>query len=165
MKKLNKLLILLFLISTLIFQISCSNINKYNEVFNSYIEKWILGDYAGMYSLLTSDSKNYIDEDTFINRYNTVYSALKFNNLEISLNNDLIKNDGYYTASFTLSGNRIAGDFSFNNFNLDIYKENDKYLIKWNESLILPEMIKGDKVYVKTSNHIRGKILDRNGKI
>ena len=26
-------------------------------------------------------------------------------------------------------------------------------------------MIKGDKVYVKTSNHIRGKILDRNGKI
>ena len=53
MKKLNKLLILLFLISTLIFQISCSNINKYNEVFNSYIEKWILGDYAGMYSLLT----------------------------------------------------------------------------------------------------------------
>ena len=91
MKKLNKLLILLFLISTLIFQISCSNINKYNEVFNSYIEKWILGDYAGMYSLLTSDSKNYIDEDTFINRYNTVYSALKFNNLEISLNNDLIK--------------------------------------------------------------------------
>lgn len=165
MKKLNKLLILLFLISTLIFQISCSNINKYNEVFNSYIEKWILGDYAGMYSLLTSDSKNYIDEDTFINRYNTVYSALKFNNLEISLNNDLIKNDGYYTASFTLSGNCIAGDFSFNNFNLDIYKENDKYLIKWNESLILPEMIKGDKVYVKTSNHIRGKILDRNGKI
>ena len=165
MKKLNKLLILLFLISTLIFQISCSNINKYNEVFNSYIEKWILGDYAGMYSLLTSDSKNYIDEDTFINRYNTVYSALKFNNLEITLNNDLIKNDGYYTASFTLSGNCIAGDFSFNNFNLDIYKENDKYLIKWNESLILPEMIKGDKVYVKTSNHIRGKILDRNGKI
>lgn len=37
-EKLNKLLILLFLISTLIFQISCSNINKYNEVFNSYIE-------------------------------------------------------------------------------------------------------------------------------
>lgn len=61
-----------------------------------------------MYSLLTSDSKNYIDEDTFINRYNTVYSALKFNNLEISLNNDLIKNDGYYTASFTLSGNCIV---------------------------------------------------------
>ena len=69
MKKQTNYFILLFLIS-LIFQISCSNINKYNEVFNFILKKWILGDYAGMYSLLTSDSKNYIDEDTFINRYN-----------------------------------------------------------------------------------------------
>lgn len=165
MKNLNKLLLLLSLIIVIIFSLGCSKTSKYNEAFNSYVEKWIKSDFSGMYSMLTEESKSSIDEETFVNRYTTIYSAIDLDNLDISLNGDLEKQDNYYTASFTLKGTTIAGELNLNNFNVDIYKEGDNYLIKWDESLIFPDMIKDDKVYVRTTSHARGKILDRDGNI
>ena len=65
----------------------------------------------------------------------------------------------------TLKATTIAGELNLTNFDVDIYKEEDNYLINWDESLIFPNMIKDDKVYVRTTNHSRGKILDRDGNI
>ena len=165
MKNLNKLLLLLSLIIVIIFSLGCSKTSKYNEAFNSYVEKWLKSDFSGMYSMLTKESKESINEETFVNRYKTIYSAINLDNLDISLNKDLEKKDNYYTASFTLKATTIAGELNLTNFDVDIYKEEDNYLINWDESLIFPNMIKDDKVYVRTTNHSRGKILDRDGNI
>ena len=165
MKNLNKLLLLLSLIIVIIFSLGCSKTSKYNEAFNSYVEKWLKSDFSGMYSMLTKESKESINEETFVNRYKTIYSAINLYNLDISLNKDLEKKDNYYTASFTLKATTIAGELNLTNFDVDIYKEEDNYLINWDESLIFPNMIKDDKVYVRTTNHSRGKILDRDGNI
>ena len=165
MKNLNKLLLLLSLIIVIIFSLGCSKTSKYNEAFNSYVEKWLKSDFSGMYSMLTKESKESINEETFVNRYKTIYSAINLDNLDISLNKDLEKRDNYYTASFTLKATTIAGELNLTNFDVDIYKEEDNYLINWDESLIFPNMIKDDKVYVRTTNHSRGKILDRDGNI
>ena len=165
MKNLNKLLLLLSLIIVIIFSLGCSKTIKYNEAFNSYVEKWLKSDFSGMYSMLTKESKESINEETFVNRYKTIYSAINLDNLDISLNKDLEKKDNYYTASFTLKATTIAGELNLTNFDVDIYKEEDNYLINWDESLIFPNMIKDDKVYVRTTNHSRGKILDRDGNI
>lgn len=165
MKNLNKLLLLLSLIIVIIFSLGCSKTSKYNEAFNSYVEKWLKSDFSGMYSMLTKESKESINEETFVNRYKTIYSAINLDNLDISLNKDLEKKDNYYTASFTLKATTIAGKLNLTNFDVDIYKEEDNYLINWDESLIFPNMINDDKVYVRTTNHSRGKILDRDGNI
>ena len=165
MKNLNKLLLLLSLIIVIIFSLGCSKTSKYNEAFNSYVEKWLKSDFSGMYSMLTKESKESINEETFVNRYKPIYSAINLDNLDISLNKDLEKKDNYYTASFTLKATTIAGELNLTNFDVDIYKEEDNYLINWDESLIFPNMIKDDKVYVRTTNHSRGKILDRDGNI
>ena len=165
MKNLNKLLLLLSLIIVIIFSLGCSKTSKYNEAFNSYVEKWLKSDFSGMYSMLTKESKESINEETFVNRYKTIYSAINLDNLDISLNKDLEKKDNYYTASFTLKATTIAGELNLTNFDVDIYKEEDNYLINWDESLIFPNMINDDKVYVRTTNHSRGKILDRDGNI
>lgn len=165
MKNLNKLLLLLSLIIVIIFSLGCSKTSKYNEAFNSYVEKWLKSDFSGMYSMLTKESKESINEETFVNRYKTIYSAINLDNLDISLNKDLEKKDNYYNASFTLKATTIAGELNLTNFDVDIYKEEDNYLINWDESLIFPNMIKDDKVYVRTTNHSRGKILDRDGNI
>ena len=36
-----------------------------------------------MYSMLTENSKKYIDEETFVNRYTNIYSAINLKDLEI----------------------------------------------------------------------------------
>ena len=160
MKKLKNLLLLL-IITLVTFSISCSKINKYEETFNSFKEKWIDEDFEAMYSMLNQSSKEYIDEEAFISRYKTIYSAINLTDVEITSNGDPIKNEGYYTIPFTFKANTIAGELKLTDFNLNIYKVDKDYLIDWDESLILPNMIEGDKLYVRNFNHTRGKILGR----
>ena len=157
---------ILFSLLILIFtSVSCSKINKYEEAFNNFKEKWINNDFSGMYSMLTEESKEYIDEETFVNRYTNIYSAINLKDLEIEISGDIIKNEDFYTVPFSLKGNTIAGELNISDYKVKIYKVDKEYFINWDESLLFPNMIEGDKVYVRTFSHTRGKILDRNDNI
>lgn len=164
MKKFRNIL-LFSLIFIIVISVSCSKINKYEETFNTFKEKWIDNDFSGMYSMLTENSKEYIDEETFVNRYTNIYSAINLKDLEIEISGDIIKNEDYYTVPFSLKANTIAGELNISDYKVNIYKVNKEYLINWDESLLFPNMIEGDKVYVRTFSHTRGKILDRNDNI
>lgn len=164
MKKLKNFLLLSLLILIFI-SVSCSKINKYEETFDTFKEKWINNDFSGMYSMLTEDSKKYIDEETFVNRYTNIYSAINLNNLEINISGDIVKNENYYTIPFSLKADTIAGELNITDYKVNIYKVDKEYFIDWDESLIFPNMIEEDKVYVRTFSHTRGKILDRNDNI
>ena len=164
MKKFRNILLFSLLI-IIVTSVSCSKINKYEETFNTFKEKWINKDFSGMYSMLSENSKEYIDEETFVNRYANIYSAINLKDLEIEISGDIIKNEDYYTVPFSLKATTVAGELNINNYKVNIYKEGKEYLINWDESLIFPNMIEGDKVYVRTISHTRGKILDRNDNI
>ena len=164
MKSFKNILLFLLLI-LMVISVSCSKINKYEEAFNTFKEKWINSDFSGMYSMLTNSSKEYIDEETFVNRYTNIYSAIDLKDLEIEILGDIIKNEDYYTVPFSLKCNTIAGELNLTDYKVNIYKVDKEYLINWDESLLFPNMIEGDKVYVRTLSHTRGKILDRNDNI
>ncbi|WP_297713935.1 penicillin-binding transpeptidase domain-containing protein [Clostridium sp.] len=164
MKKFRNILLFSLLI-IIVTSVSCSKINKYEETFNTFKEKWINKDFSGMYSMLSENSKEYIDEETFVNRYANIYSAINLKDLKIEISGDIIKNEDYYTVPFSLKATTVAGELNINNYKVNIYKEGKEYLINWDESLIFPNMIEGDKVYVRTISHTRGKILDRNDNI
>lgn len=164
MKKFRNIL-LFSLLLIIVISISCSKINKYEETFNTFKEKWINNDFSGMYSMLSENSKKYIDEETFVNRYTNIYSAINLKDLEIEISGDIIKNEDYYTVPFSLKATTVAGELNISDYKVNIYKEDKQYLINWDETLIFPNMIEGDKVYVRTISHTRGKILDRNDNI
>ena len=115
--------------------------------------------------MLSENSKKYIDEETFVSRYTNIYSAINLKDLEIEISGDIIKNEDYYTVPFSLKATTVAGELNISDYKVNIYKEDKEYLINWDESLIFPNMIEGDKVYVRTISHTRGKILDRNDNI
>lgn len=164
MKKFRNILLFSLLI-IIVISVSCSKINKYEETFNTFKEKWINNDFSGMYSMLSENSKKYIDEETFVNRYTNIYSAINLKDLEMEISGDIIKNEDYYTVPFSLKATTVAGELNISDYKVNIYKEDKEYLINWDESLIFPNMIEGDKVYVRTISHTRGKILDRNDNI
>lgn len=157
----KKVIILMFIMVVSLF--GCSKTNKYLEVFEVYKDKWIQGNFTEMYQLLTTDSKRYIDEATFVDRYTNIYSAIEMTNIQIEINGKLIENDEYTTIPFTLKATTVAGDIALDNYKVDVYKEDKEYKIKWDESLIFPEMISGDKLMVENYPSKRGSILDRNG--
>lgn len=162
MRKVHKKVIILMFIMV-VSLVGCSKTNKYLEAFEVYKDKWIQGNFTEMYQLLTTDSKSYIDEATFVDRYTNIYSAIEMMNIEIEINGELIENDEYTTIPFSLKARTVAGDLALDNYKVDVYKEDKEYKIKWDESLIFPEMISGDKLMVESYPSKRGNILDRNG--
>ena len=154
-----------FLITSMLISIGCSGINKAEKTFNSFTEKWVQADYSSMYEMLTTDSKEYITEEDFVSRYTNIFTAINANNLSFEIDGKSIKEDDVITIPFKLNTNSITGDLSLTDYKLSLVKEDKEYKIKWDESLIFPNMIKDDKVRVSTTQAKRGNILDRNGKI
>lgn len=154
-----------FLITSMLISIGCSGINKAEKTFNSFTEKWVQADYSSMYEMLTTDSKEYITEEDFVSRYTNIFTAINANNLSFEIYGKSIKEDDVITIPFKLNMNSITGDLSLTDYKLSLVKEDKEYKIKWDESLIFPNMIKDDKVRVSTTQAKRGNILDRNGKI
>lgn len=143
----------------------CSGVSKAEKAFNTFTEKWAEADYSSMYQMLTNESKEYISEEDFISRYTNIFTAINANNLSFETSGEPLKEDGVITIPFKLNMNSITGDLSLEDYKLSLIKEDKEYKVKWDESLIFPNMIKDDKIRVLTTQAKRGNILDRNGKV
>lgn len=154
-----------FIIAYMLISFGCTSLNKAEKVYNSFTEKWVAANYASMYEMLTNESKEYISEDDFISRYTNIFSAINANNLTFEVDGEKIKEDGTITIPFKLHMNVITGDLTLTDYKLTLVKEDKDYKVKWDESLIFPNMIKDDKVRVSTTQAKRGNIFDRNGNL
>lgn len=159
----KKIIILALLLSFILLISGCSKMDKAQKAYDNYTEKWIQSDYAGMYQMLTNDSKSNISEEDFITRYTNIFSAIDANNLLLEISGDKEKADNQIIIPFKLNMNTIAGDVTLTDYNLILVKEDKEYKVKWDESLIFPQMTKDDKVRVNTFPSKRGSIFDKDG--
>lgn len=164
MRKNIKIIVLaIFVVAVTLFSIGCSKVDKAKETFNSYVEKWASNDYTGMYQYLSSDSKSYISEDIFIERYKNIYDAIEAEKLVVKLGENMEENEGTITIPFEISMETVAGNITANSLVATLVKEEKEFKLKWDESFILPNMMKDDKVRVEDYIAQRGRILDRDG--
>lgn len=164
--KINKKIYFIMIMAFIVMAsfIGCSSKSKAVDAFNQYKDKWQSLDYKGMYEMLSSDSKNTIDETTFVQRLGNIYGAMNASNIAITLG-DATKENNDVVIPFTVSMDTVAGNLKLDNFKATIVKEDDGYKVNWNDNLIFPNMQEGDKVKVNTKNAVRGKILDKDGKV
>lgn len=165
MKKIRRLIILTFL--SILFSlttIGCSKDNKIQQSYNSYKGSWINKDYKAMYDKLSSKSKEQITEEEFIKRYTNIYSAINANDIKIEENGEVVKGENGVEVPSLITINTLAGDIKLDDLKINLVKEDKEFKIQWNEGLILPGMISGDKVRVDKFNAKRGSIYDRDNK-
>lgn len=136
----------------------CSNKDNIEMIIDNYEKAMNEGSYELVYDNLSTKSKEYIGKEEFINRYNNIYSAIGANNIDIKVDEKTDKSK----VKISISMDTVAGELKFDELVMNIENEDKIDKISWNESLILPNMKKGDKVRVKTEKADRGKILDRN---
>lgn len=151
------------LIMSMFVFLGCNKEENIEAVVNNYAKLLNDGKYEELYEELANESKKYIDEEYeskegFVQKYSNIYSAMGVNNIKI----DIKDSENKLEIPITITMNTIAGEVKFDDANIKLVKEDNKYKILWNESLILPQMIQGDKIRVKTTNGSRGRILDRN---
>ncbi|KMY49724.1 penicillin-binding transpeptidase domain-containing protein [Peribacillus loiseleuriae] len=156
MKK-NKLFMMMIL--CFLFISGCSKESKQEEIFEGFSEMLTKQDYGKLYALLSKESKEYITEEDFVTRYTNIYSGIQA--IDINLEKEIDNEDN--VIPFSIGMETVAGKVNISDYQLKLVKEEKEWKIQWDESLIFPNMKKGDKVKVDIDKAIRGSILDRDG--
>lgn len=160
-----------FLIIGFIFLSACSNEgDKLDERIGTYIDLWNNERFSEMYQMLSKDALEEYPSETYVDRYEKIYSDLNISNLEVSYKelekNDLKKaaEDGKFTFPISVSMESLAGPISFNYEVTAVLEGEDEkdWYINWDPGLIFPEIKNGGNINIKVSKPKRGEILDRN---
>lgn len=169
MKNFKKISLLLIISLVSVIVVGCSKKEKPSTVFNNYKEYLNKQDYNSIYSLLDDDSKSYISEEDFVNKYTNILGSLGSKDIEISSESlseaDKSKEDTV-SIPFTLSMNSDFGEIEVPDYSLELSKSTDKsnpWKINWSEKLIFPELEKEEKVRFQRVTAVRGELTDRNG--
>lgn len=162
-----KILLISFALAMFIFS-GCSKAKSATDAFELYTQSWQNKDYETMYSMLSDESKKYISKEDFINRYTNIYSSIEAESIKISIDSKNKKEESTKTSiPFALAMTTAAGDINIDGYSANLVKEKvdnkDSWCINWDEKMIFPQMEKGDKVRIDTTEGKRGEIHDKNG--
>ncbi|KKI92435.1 hypothetical protein WQ54_09240 [Bacillus sp. SA1-12] len=140
----------------------CSNERKQAEAFEQFSDLLSNQEYHKLYDLLSTESKEYITEEDFVTKYTNIYSGIQARDLKV-VKNEIERENKNNVIPFSVEMDTAAGQVNRSDYQLMLVKEDGKWKVQWDESLIFPAMEKGDKVRVRTIKATRGSILDRNG--
>lgn len=137
---------------------------KPDVLFSEYMDSVKGADYKAMYEMLTDQSRINISEEDFTARNKNIYEGLEVSDIKTEITN-VEYNDKKAVLSYEMEYKTAAGTISFKN---KAEYERDKkkgYQLIWSDSLIFPELLRGDKVRISVDKAIRGTIYDRNGNV
>jgi cell division protein FtsI/penicillin-binding protein 2 len=127
-----------------------------------YLDHWKAEEYSAMYAMLTSVSQDAISEDAFTTRYKNVANeaALSSWDYEIlsSLKNPASGQVGYRVILHSI----LVGDIERDTL-MNLSLEGDGWRIQWDESLILPELRGGNRLWMDYRIPSRGNIYSSDG--
>ncbi|MCX7710152.1 MAG: penicillin-binding transpeptidase domain-containing protein [Clostridia bacterium] len=167
----KKLLLLILTFFLCFINVSCSfEKNKPEQAFQKYLDAWKSNDFAAMYQYVSSESKTAIEENTFVQRYKSIYSGIEAANVEIQGDySQKIEPDktGVAVIPFTCSMRTMAGDIRFSSqarMQQEKVEDKKEWRIIWTPEMIFPELGDGDKVRVNRLAARRGEIVDKKNR-
>mgnify|MGYP005766466297 FL=1 len=156
-------LVLIVIIAAIIACVVIFNMpkEKPEDVLNSYISMINDKNYEGLYSMISTESKQNISQEDFLTRNENIYEGIDAVNINIEIQE--ISNNGNETEiQYKESMDTSAGKIEFTN-TATLVKEDKEYKLDWSSAMIFPELRDTDRVRVSTIESERGEILDRNG--
>ena len=130
---------------------------KPDQVLQDYFKKISEEKYEEAYEMLSESAKNKVAKDTFVKKNDSIYKGIDMANLRTEITS--VENNEKITYNQKM--NTSAGEISFTN-KASVIREDKKYKINWENSLIYPDLNESDKIRVKTLKAERGNIYDRN---
>jgi penicillin-binding protein 2 len=129
---------------------------------SAYLDALKVGDYAGMYSMLTRISQEAITQDDFSKRYNDALNEMSAGSIDYQVMAD---KKSPYTAEVAFSityKTALVGDIQ-RDIIMHLALEDGQWKVQWEEGLILPELVGGNVLKMDYQIPARGDIYDRAG--
>ena len=153
-------LLLILIVSFIVGSHFYQNKTDTAVVVRKYFDCLNKQEYEEMYNLVQTD----LNKEEFVNRVKTIYETIEASdiNIEVTANSKNGKDSSDTDVTYTNSMQTIAGKTTFIN-TAKLVQNGEDYLIKWNSSMIFPELDDDENIKTKTIAPTRGAILDRNG--
>jgi len=136
---------------------------KPEEILRAYFSAVEEKDYESMYQMVDPDTLINLDKEGFIHRNSRIYEGMEAHNIRIENIQEISSRGKTTVLSYDISMDTAAGTIAFSD-ETGFVRTKNRYLLLWNDGMILPDLTPSDKVSVVTDKAQRGRILDRNGK-
>lgn len=128
----------------------------------AFLDAWTVEDYETMYAMLAPQSQASITKEAFIARYLNAaneagMSELSYEILGFQSSAPNAQVDYQITLKSYILGNIIR------EMKMEMVLDQGRWLVNWNDGLILPEMAGGNYLRMDSSAQTRAAIYDRNG--
>ena len=143
-------------------QINVTSVPEVEDTVNAFLDAWKSFEYATMYNLLSSQSRQAISQDDFIKYFEESAFSLNLKSLELSVRSTT-KNPSTASAIYSVvyqSG--IFGTFE-REITMPLALESNGWRVIWDTGLVLPELSGGNRLQLEAVSAERGAIFDRNG--
>jgi penicillin-binding protein 2 len=143
-------------------QVFTTNAPDADKAARAFLQAWQDEDYPSMYSMLTPQSQAAIDQDAFVLRYQETANevALKQLSYEI-LSSQSSAPDAEVDYQIKMDS-AILGELT-REMKMPLTLDQGRWLVEWNDGLILPELAGGNYLRMDSSAANRASIFDRNG--
>ena len=128
----------------------------------TFFQAWAQEDYDAMFAMLTPASQAGITPEAFSQRYQDVANEAALNELGFELLSTTSNPpDAQVDYRITL-GSSIVGNIT-RDMKMHLILDQGRWLVDWNDGLILPELAGGNYLSMDSSSQTRAAIYDRNG--
>ena len=128
----------------------------------AYLDALKVGDYAGMYSMLTKISQESITQDDFSKRYNDALNEMSAGSIDYQVTADKKSPYSAEVAFSIIYKTALVGDVQ-RDIIMHLALEDGQWKVQWEEGLILPELVGGNTLKMDYQIPARGDIYDRAG--
>ncbi len=152
--------ILICVLVIILLLTACSGGQQAGYNITAWVNALTAMDYEAMWAQV--DSAVTIDKDSFIKKYEAIFSGLGVK--EITVENVVGPDENgrfTYTATYKT---KDYGDYP-NNYTAQMVNTAEGCFVFWNYSLIFPEMEQGSTVRIKTEKATRGEIFAADGSL
>lgn len=133
---------------------------------NDYLQAWKDEDFLGMYALLTSVSRDAIDEEEFVRKHARVAAeaALKQPALDYEIRSALVNPYNAQVSYRVTMHSTLIGDFTSRESLMNLSLENGQWRVQWDDGLILPDLTGGNYLRMEYRIPSRANIYDSQGR-
>jgi len=143
-------------------QVSITSVPDAQAAMTIFIEAYKVESYVTMYSMLSKLSKDSISQEDFTTRYKDALNSMSLTEIEAEILSALTNPNSAQVAFRVTYKTVLAGDLT-RDMLANLTLEGGQWHVQWDEGLILPELVGGNKLAMDYQIPSRGDIYDRDG--
>ncbi|MBT3338280.1 MAG: hypothetical protein HN855_03885 [Anaerolineae bacterium] len=127
-----------------------------------FLEAYKVESYATMYSMLSPLSQEAITQEDFTQRYKDALNAMSLTELETEVLS-VLTNPNSAQVAFRLTYKTVLAGDLIRDITGRLTLDGGQWRVQWDEGMILPELVGGNKLAMDYQIPSRGDIYDRDG--